>query len=154
MTSRRCPRPKGGYIEERVGVRVRFQEIDTLEIVWHGHYLSYFEDARVAFGRRYGINYTDIRAAGLAAPIVRVTCDYFSPARFDDDLEVMARLYQSDSAKLEFYYEVSRRRDGVTLAAGHTVQVFADMAGDMMLTMPDFLREFYRRQAGSMASDE
>lgn len=29
---------------------VRFNEADPLGIVWHGHYASYFEDARAAFG--------------------------------------------------------------------------------------------------------
>ena len=39
--------------------RVRFEEVDPLGIVWHGRYPSYFEDARVELGRKYGIDYMD-----------------------------------------------------------------------------------------------
>jgi len=153
VTSRRCSPPKGRYLENRAAARVRFQEVDTLEIVWHGHYLSYFEDARVAFGRRYGIGYDDIRAAGLAAPIVKLSCDFFSPARFDDELDVIARLYERESAKIEFYYEVYRRGEAEPIAAGSTIQVFADSSGEMLLTMPQFMRDFYDRWKSAMAAE-
>jgi len=31
-------------------IQVRFNEADPLGIVWHGHYIRYFEDGREAFG--------------------------------------------------------------------------------------------------------
>ena len=72
MRRRKRARPEGDYLEHRVRVNVRFQEVDSMQVVWHGHYVSYLEDARVAFGREYGIGYDDIRRAGLAAPIVHL----------------------------------------------------------------------------------
>ena len=30
---------------------VRFSEVDSMNIVWHGSYPLYFEDAREAFGK-------------------------------------------------------------------------------------------------------
>ena len=155
MNSRRSKPPEGRYLECRTRVRVRFQEVDTLEIVWHGHYLTYFEDGRVALGHRYGIHYTDIRGAGLAAPIVHIACDFLAPARFDDELEVAARLYERESAKLEFYYEVRRAADAALLATGRSVQAFAEPDGTLILTQPQFLRDFYDRWRDSMqGSDE
>src|SRR3989304_800436 len=105
MKSRRCRLPEGRYLEHRASIRVRFQEVDSLGIVWHGHYLTFFEDARVAFGRQYGIDYTDILQAGFTAPIVHVSCDYLNPARYGEQLDVTAKLFQRDSAKLEFHFE-------------------------------------------------
>ena len=31
-------------------IRVRFSEVDSMQIVWHGEYVRYFEDGREAFG--------------------------------------------------------------------------------------------------------
>jgi acyl-CoA thioester hydrolase len=135
-------------------VRVRFQEVDTLQIVWHGHYLTYFEDARVALGRQYGIHYTDIRGAGLAAPLTHVSCDFLASARFDEELEVVARLYERESAKLEFAYEVWRPDPPTLLAVGRTVQAFADAEGRLLLTLPQFLRDFYTQWRESMHGHE
>lgn len=36
---------------------IRFSEVDSMNVVWHGSYPLYFEDAREAFGRKYGLGY-------------------------------------------------------------------------------------------------
>ena len=38
------------YIEASTDLRVRFQEIDSMHVVWHGHYITYFEEARRLVG--------------------------------------------------------------------------------------------------------
>jgi acyl-CoA thioester hydrolase len=120
-------------------------------VVWHGHFISYFEDARVAFGRRYGLSYEAMREAGLAAPIVSLECEFLRPARFGDELDVTARLHERESAKIEFSYVVTRVEDGATLAVGRTLQVFSDLEGELVLTMPAIMKEFYRKWSGEMA---
>jgi hypothetical protein len=50
---------------------VRFSEVDSMQVVWHGEYVRYFEDGREAFGRQFtGIGYLDFYAEGYTAPIV------------------------------------------------------------------------------------
>ena len=38
-------------------LEVRFSEVDSMGVVWHGSYAVYFEDAREAFGAKYGLGY-------------------------------------------------------------------------------------------------
>ena len=52
---------------------VRFSEVDSMNIVWHGSYPLYFEDAREAFGARYGLGYMDIFGNGYYAPLVELS---------------------------------------------------------------------------------
>ena len=61
---------------------VRFEEVDSLGIVWHGRYASYFEDARVAVGQKYGIGYMDFYSHGVIAPIKKMHFDYYRSLRF------------------------------------------------------------------------
>ena len=58
---------------------VRFSEVDSMNIVWHGSYPLYFEDAREAFGARYGLGYMDIFGNGYYAPLVELSFKYKSP---------------------------------------------------------------------------
>ena len=44
-------------LSETVRVQVRFSEVDSIKMVWHGNYITYMEDAREAFGRKYGLEY-------------------------------------------------------------------------------------------------
>ena len=51
--------------------RVRFEEVDMLRIVWHGRYVSFLDDGRIAFGDRFPeISYDKLMEQRIAAPIV------------------------------------------------------------------------------------
>lgn len=132
------PRP---FLEEKTIVRVRFQEADPLRVVWHGHYVAYFEEARRAFGRRYGIDYEDFMREHIAVPVVQLQIGYFAPANWSDELEITARLFQTEAARLEFEYEVRRVGETLVLARGSTVQVFTTPEGELSLVWPPCMRE-------------
>ena len=55
--------PGPTFLEAEGSVRVRFQEVDALQVVWHGHYLGYFEEGRHAFGRAHGFEYQEAEMA-------------------------------------------------------------------------------------------
>ena len=64
---------------------VRFSEVDSMQVVWHGEYVRYFEDGREAFGRQYsGLGYLDFYANGYTAPIVDLQLQYISPLTVND----------------------------------------------------------------------
>ena len=135
------PTPLSPYLEERTTLRVRFNEVDALRIVWHGHYANYFEEARRAFGRRYGVDYTVFLEHNVAVPIVQLHVDFFAPARLADTLEIKARLHKSEAAKLIFEYEIRREGQESLLASGATVQVFTNFRGELLLTWPLFMQQ-------------
>ena len=57
-------------------VTIRFNEVDSMGIVWHGSYVKYFEDGREAFGKEFGIGYLDIFGNGFYAPLVNLDFNY------------------------------------------------------------------------------
>lgn len=142
---RRLGPPATAYLEATTAVRVRFQEVDSMGVVWHGHYLTYLEEARCAFGRRYGFAYSDFFAHGLHAPIVHTELAYFAPARFGDELTITARLHVDDSARLDFTYRIDGSAKGPALATGRTVQVFTNPLGELCLARPAILGDFVAR---------
>jgi acyl-CoA thioester hydrolase len=139
------PRP---YLEETCTISVRFHEVDSMLIVWHGHYVAYVEEARRALGRRYGVDYTTFFAHNTPAPVAQIHLDYLAPAKLADTLMVTARLFKSEAAKLELEYEIRRQSDRRLLAFATSLQVFTDVAGELILTMPPFMVERYRAWEG------
>jgi acyl-CoA thioester hydrolase len=49
---------------------IKFSEVDSLRVVWHGYYVRYFEDGRESFGKQYGLGYLDIYEHGFAVPLI------------------------------------------------------------------------------------
>ncbi len=124
-------------------IRVRFSEVDSMQVVWHGEYVRYFEDGREAFGRTYpGIGYMDFYRNGYTAPIVDMQLQYLAPLTVDDTATVETRYMAVAGAKLCFEYTVRRDRDGVVVARGSSMQVFVDAAGEMALNCPPFYEEW------------
>jgi acyl-CoA thioester hydrolase len=129
------------FIEDKTTVLVRFNEVDSLHIVWHGHYANYFEEGRRAFGRRLGIDYPTFIEQRVAVPVIRLELNFFAPARLADTLVVITRLLKSDSARLDFNYEIRRETGDTLLATGNTSQVFTTLAGELILNWPPFMLE-------------
>ncbi len=128
----------------------RFDEVDALGIVWHGRYASYFEDARVAFGRHYGIGYQTMHAAGVVAPIKRMTIDYEAPLLFEQECRITASLFWNEAARLDFEYAI-HDLNGKRLTLGCTVQLFLTLAGDLCYAKPPFYEDFCQKwRAGAI----
>ena len=130
---------------------VRFEECDPLGIVWHGRYPSYFEDARVAFGSRYGIGYMDFYDRGVATPIRKLHLDYVRPLSFEDPFTIEGLLHWNEAARLDFEF-ILRNVDGEVTTTGYTVQMMMNRAGEFLLAQPPFYVDFCRSwQAGELA---
>src|SRR3974390_241329 len=80
--------------------RVRFEEVDSMGIVWHGCYPGYFEDGRVALGHRYGISYSDFIREQIPVPVRQMQVDYHRPLHFEEDFEIRTILHWSEAARI------------------------------------------------------
>ena len=125
---------------------VRFSEVDSMQVVWHGEYVRYFEDGREAFGREYpGLGYLDFYANGYTAPIVDLQLQYVSPLTVNDVAIIETRYIETVAAKLCFEYIIRKESDGTLVARGSSVQVFVDSSGEMALNNPQFYEEWKKR---------
>lgn len=124
----------------RVPVDVRFPEVDSYGVVWHGHYLQYFEVVRNALCAAAGLTPADALAAGYKVPITRFEMVLKRPARLEDRLEVSALLLPPRTAKLVMEYEVRLLSDGALLATGTTEQVLLDPTGQLLLGFPEAVK--------------
>jgi len=125
-------------------IRVRFNETDPLGIVWHGYYITYFEDGREAFGRKHGISYLDVNEHGFTTPIVKSTCEHKLSLRYGDVARIETTIIDTPAAKMIFRYAIYDQNEMV-VCTGETVQVFLDRNGDLMLTNPPFYAEWKRK---------
>lgn len=136
----------GAVLTSETSVKVRFSEVDSMQVVWHGEYIRYFEDGREEFGRRYaGIGYADIAASGYLAPVVDARLQFKSPLRVNDVALVETRYIDSEAAKICFEYTIRRASDGEVVATGSTMQVFVDHNYELILLQPDFYAEWRKK---------
>lgn len=121
---------------------IRFSEVDSMNIVWHGSYPLYFEDAREAFGEKYGLGYLTIFSKGYYAPLVELSFKYKSPIVYGMKPVIQITYIPTESAKIVFEYEIIDEGKNVVLATGRSVQVFMDKQYQLVWETPAFYREW------------
>ena len=134
-------------LSETIRVQVRFSEVDSIQMVWHGHYITYMEDAREAFGRKYGLEYMHIYRSGYLAPMFDIKMRYHQTATVDDVLLVTITCRPTKGAKLVFDYEIRNEKDNALVFTAESTQLFTTHEGTLEPSCPPFLAEWKKKYA-------
>ncbi|GHT01318.1 4-hydroxybenzoyl-CoA thioesterase [Bacteroidia bacterium] len=128
-------------------IKIRFSEVDSMGIVWHGSYALYFEDAREAFGKKYGLAYLDIFGNDYYAPLVDLKFSYKRPLIYGKTARVEVSYRYTEAAKIVFDYEIFDTADNSLVATGSSTQVFLDKNYQLVWTNPPFY-EAWKQKMG------
>ncbi len=114
--------PSGvGNDSRRIRFRVRYPEVDRMGVVYHAHYLEWFEMGRTELMRGLGCTYADLEQhSGVFFPVREAGARYHASARYDDELTVATTLTHLGGASVRFDYRVLRGDPQVVLATGFT----------------------------------
>jgi len=118
-----------------------FHDVDSMDVVWHGHYVKYLELARCALLDKFGYGYTKMRDSGYAWPIVDLRMKYSRPASFDQPLVVRAEIVEWEN-RLKMEYAIRDAKSGSRIHSATSIQVAVDLAtGQMQYVCPRVLWE-------------
>jgi acyl-CoA thioester hydrolase len=117
--------------------RVGFSDTDAQGIVYYGRYNPYFDLARVEYLRMLGQLHrnTDGDFVMRANDV-----EYFAPARFDDELEICARVSRVGRTSITFEFEAHKFPEDTLMVTAHQTLVYVDLEDRRALTMPDDYR--------------
>ena len=111
--------------------RVRYHETDSMGIVHHAAYITWFEEGRSAFTRAIGYPYSQLEREGFSLAVAEVNARYHRAAVYDDEVRVIVCLEQLQSRGMTFSYEVRRASDGELLVTGMTRHISVDKHGQV-----------------------
>jgi len=123
---------------------VRFSEVDSMNIVWHGSYVLYFEDAREQFGKEFGLSYMHYFNNGYYAPLVELSFNYKKPLLYEQKARIDIIYRNVPAAKVMFDYEIRLVSDNSLIATGSSTQVFLDREYNLVLSNPAFYEAWKR----------
>jgi acyl-CoA thioester hydrolase len=131
----------------KTDIVVRFADVDVMGHVNNAVYLSYFEQARVAFFKR--INKLDLRymdAKSMFGFIVaEIGIKFLAPTFVDQALTVGIRVAEIRNKAFRFEYEIRDKKSKAVVATGFSVQVCYNYKTHKTFPMSDGLR---RKMAG------
>lgn len=99
-------------------VRIYYEDTDAGGVVFYANYLRFFERARTEMLRQHGFEQDQLREQENILFVVRsVTVDYLKPARFNEMVEVSAKIVESRKTSLVFEQLISRGQDVLCTAS-------------------------------------
>jgi acyl-CoA thioester hydrolase len=117
-------------------LQVRFYEVDAYGVVWHGHYVGWFEAGRNDLTQQYQMGPLQIKEMNLLAPVVELDCQFKLPASFGASLIIQTTMERTEVAKLIFHYRVLDQGNRKVLATGSTTHVLTDLQGNLIYRVP------------------
>ena len=121
--------------------RVCYADTDQMGVVYYANYFMLFERARTELLRQNGLSYRQIEEQGFMLPVLDAHAKYHRPARYDDLLDVTARIVDFNGLKLKTVCEV--KRDGVLLVDGDVTLVFLNAKTGRPSRPPENIRQIF-----------
>lgn len=90
-----------GFVHRR---RPTYAEIDQQGVVFHGHWLAYFDDAMTRFVDWLGFAPKEAFAGYFDVMVVKATLEWQGPAGFDDEIEIAVVPTRLGTASFDLAY--------------------------------------------------
>lgn len=132
-------------ISASVTCSAEFYDLDPMQVVWHGNYMKFLEQARCALMDRIGYNYEDMRQSDFAWPIVDMRIKYIKPIRWHEPFRIDARLIEYEN-RLKVAYKIQSVATGALLTKATTIQLAVKASsGELSFVCPTVLTDKVRR---------
>ncbi len=121
-------------------LRVRYEETDTMGVVYYAKFLVWMEVGRVSLLRDIGFGYSEWVKREIEFPVVQAHADYSASARFDDEVLVKTRIARVGNSSIRFENEIYKVPEMKLLCTGHTVHALLNKKGKT-IPFPHDLKE-------------
>jgi len=154
LVAGKLPRVPDTPFNFRTEVRVRLPETDAMGVVFHGNFFTFLEVGRMDYLRNLGLAEPDGGGAsgpirGFANVVARASCDFRSPARFDDELVIGVRVAEIGRCSFRFVFQLHHKREHRLVAEGESVHVAIEPGTFRAMPVPDAFRTAIRAYEGA-----
>jgi acyl-CoA thioester hydrolase len=111
-------------------------------VVWHGTYLAWMEEARVASLKSIGIDFADLVAMGCDLPVVEVSIRYHRALKMGESAIVKTRTIDMEGVRIIWEYEIESVDRSIVYLTGMVTLVAVDREkGKIMRQLPATVRD-------------
>lgn len=132
-------------VKTQVEIKVPFHDIDILNVVWHGHYVKYFEIARTALMQTVDLDWPALKKLNIAMPVIELHVNYRKPVLYDANILAEAVIHEVGLPELKVKYNLRESKQGSLLATGWTRQVYFSIDGhETLFSVPQVIEQRLR----------
>ena len=124
-------------------LRVRYSETDPQGVVHNANYLMYFDTTITEYFRALGYDQqADAKRTGVDFHVVKSLIEYKAPVRFDQEIDVGARVARIGNSSLVFELAILPKEGADALVTGEIVWVYTSQQTHRPVPIPKSIRDF------------
>lgn len=128
-------------IEAETFITVQFYDLDPMNVVWHGNYIKYLENARCDLLSKIGYDYNSMREDNVAYPIAKMDLKFIRPCTFNQKLKVQSCIEEIEPC-LIIKYMITDAETGEKLFKAKTMQICVNATtSESIYSAPERLKE-------------
>ena len=113
-------------VSSKYEVTVSFEDLDLMEVVWHGNYFHYLERARCDLFTKINYTYIDMKHDGISYPIAKMKVKYIRPATFNDNLIIETSILSIEPT-MNLRYKIFNKKTNEKIFEAETMQIAVDI---------------------------
>ena len=125
--------------KKSIKLKVYYYDTDKMGVVYHSNYLKWMEMARTEYFRDV-FPYKSMEELGFILRVKTLNSDDIDSAKYDDEIEVFAKIEEINNIKIRFSYEMYDSKN-VLKAKAETVNVFVDNDGNLKRISDELLEK-------------
>ena len=112
--------------------KVQYYETDQMGIVHHSNYIRWFEEARTGIFEDIGFGYSEMEKAGILSPVLEVSAQYRTMAKYSDVVCIEMKLKAYNGIKMVFEYVIRDKETGEVRCTGESRHCFLAREGNLL----------------------
>ncbi|HHH31748.1 MAG TPA: YbgC/FadM family acyl-CoA thioesterase [Polyangiaceae bacterium] len=114
-------------MENRLAVKVYYEDTDALGVVYYANYLKYFERSRTELIAGMGKTVREWNEDGYNFVVVKMTIKFHQPGKLGDECEVRTKIVPGSDYKLKMHQRLYRGEQLLTEADVHIACLDEDL---------------------------
>ncbi|MNI74262.1 acyl-CoA thioesterase YbgC [compost metagenome] len=98
----------------------KYFEFDMMGIIYHAHYLGWFEAGRTKLIEDLGFKYFDMEQAGYISPVQEMKIEYKRGIRYGEEVLLRTWIKENGGVKTEYSYEVLNGEGAICVTGAST----------------------------------
>lgn len=103
-------------------MKIPFHDLDPMDIVWHGNYVKYMEQARCDMFDKIGYTYYDMKDDDRAYPIAKMQTKFIRPLSFNQEVIIRSSLEEIEPT-IRIKYKIFEKGSEKKIFEGETTQI-------------------------------
>ncbi len=131
-------------------VKVRFADCDMMGHVNNAHFLTYMEQGRVEYFKKFPeLNFLELkRELECSLILAEISCTFKSPAYLNEILVVSLGTTELKRSSIVMEYEMKEKTTGRLVAIGRSVGVYYDYQQKKSVSLPESIRKRFEEIEG------